>query len=217
MTLWRSTPRVMQPHRFDEDSLRWMIDDRINAWLTGLLGREPYAVQTMFYFKPPGARGPSLASRPVLSARVDPGTCVAAWLAVDRCDEDNGCLQIVPGTQDIPVLCSVEADTNFSFTSDTVELPPGYAPESIIMEPGDMLFFNGQVVHGSFPNSSADRFRCAFIGPLHRRRSAKGRQMVSPPCCVWMAAKLSSASASRAVPAAYGSSGTARPSLCWMA
>ena len=156
-------PRVMMPHRFDEDSLRWMIDDRINAWLTGLLGREPYAVQTMFYFKPPGARGQAL-HQDQFYLRVDPGTCVAAWMAVDHCDEENGCLQIVPGTQDIPVLCSVEADTSVSFTADTVELPPGYEPVSIFMEPGDVLFFNGQVVHGSFPNSSADRFRCALIG-----------------------------------------------------
>ena len=156
-------PRVMHPHRFDADSLQWMVDARINNWLTSLLGREPYAVQTMFYFKPPGARGQAL-HQDQFYLRVEPGTCVAAWMAVDRCDEENGCLQIVPGTHNIPVLCSVEADTSVSFTSDTVELPPGYTPESIIMEPGDVLFFNGQVVHGSFPNSSDDRFRCAMIG-----------------------------------------------------
>ena len=32
------------------------------------------------------------------------------------------------------------------------------------MAAGDVVFFNGQVVHGSFPNTSADRFRRAFIG-----------------------------------------------------
>jgi hypothetical protein len=32
------------------------------------------------------------------------------------------------------------------------------------MEPGDVLFFNGTLVHGSYPNASTDRFRRALIG-----------------------------------------------------
>ena len=32
------------------------------------------------------------------------------------------------------------------------------------MEAGDVLFFNGQLVHGSYPNTSPDRFRRALIG-----------------------------------------------------
>ena len=32
------------------------------------------------------------------------------------------------------------------------------------MEAGDVLFFGGSLVHGSFPNTTADRFRRALIG-----------------------------------------------------
>jgi hypothetical protein len=32
------------------------------------------------------------------------------------------------------------------------------------MEPGDVLFFSGQVIHGSGPNRSSDRFRRSLIG-----------------------------------------------------
>jgi hypothetical protein len=32
------------------------------------------------------------------------------------------------------------------------------------MEPGDVLFFNGALVHGSYPNTTDDRFRRALIG-----------------------------------------------------
>jgi len=32
------------------------------------------------------------------------------------------------------------------------------------MKTGDVLFFNGQIVHGSYPNTSQDRFRRALIG-----------------------------------------------------
>ena len=156
-------PRVMQPHRWDELSLEWLIDERLNTWLTTLLAREPYAAQTMFYFKPPGSRGQAL-HQDQFFLRVDPGTCVAAWMAVDPCDEENGCLQVVPGTHNLPVLCSTEADPTISFTSDTVELPEGMEPVPVALEPGDVLFFNGQLVHGSYPNTSQNRFRRAMIG-----------------------------------------------------
>src|SRR5690606_2759584 len=91
-------------------------------------------------------------------------TCIAAWMALDDCDPENGCLQVVPGTQNIPVLCTKDADLTESFTNDTVDLPEGYAPVPVIMKAGDVLFFNGQVVHGSFANTSKDRFRRSLIG-----------------------------------------------------
>jgi hypothetical protein len=36
-------------------------------------------------------------------------------------------------------------------------------PVPVILDPGDVLFFNGQVVHGSFPNRSTHRFRSSMI------------------------------------------------------
>src|SRR5689334_18199131 len=53
-------PRMIQMHHWDPVSLDWLLDARINECLTACVGREPYAVQTMLYFKPPGARGQAL-------------------------------------------------------------------------------------------------------------------------------------------------------------
>lgn len=158
----KAYPRLVHPHRFDQLSLDWLLDARLRYWTTALLGREPYAAQTMFYFKPPGARGQAL-HQDQKSLRVRPGTCLAAWMAVDDCDEANGCIQIVPGTQDLPQLCLIEADLTQSFSSKTVPVPPGKAPVPVLMRAGDVLFFNGQVIHGSYPNSSESRFRRALI------------------------------------------------------
>ena len=155
-------PRIIHPHRFDQFSLDWLLDDRLRHWTTALLGAEPYAAQTMFYFKPPTARGQAL-HQDQTPLRVHPGTCLAAWMAVDDCDEENGCLQIVPRTQDLPRLCTIEADTLQSFSASTVPLPPGSQAAPVIMKAGDVVFFNGQVIHGSYPNTSATRFRRALI------------------------------------------------------
>lgn len=156
-------PRMIHMHRWDERSLAWMLDDRLNQWMTGLLGIAPYAVQTMLYFKPAGGRGQAL-HQDQYYLKVQPGTCIAAWMALDDCDIENGCLQVVPGTQNLPILCTVDADTTQSFTDVTVPIPEGMQPEPVLMKAGDVLFFNGQLVHGSFPNTSADRFRRSLIG-----------------------------------------------------
>jgi len=159
----KAYPRMVHPHRFDKLSLDWLLDNRLREWTTALLdGTEPYAAQTMFYFKPPGARGQALhQDQAPLSVR--PGTCLAAWMAVDDCDEDNGCLQLVPYTQDLPELCMIDADTTQSFTSQQVPIPDGLTPQPALMKSGDVLFFNGQVIHGSYPNTTTDRFRRALI------------------------------------------------------
>lgn len=156
-------PRMIHMHRWDEVSLKWMIDPRLNACMTALLGKEPYAVQTMLYFKPPGARGQAL-HQDNFYLRVQPGTCIAAWMALDYCDEENGCLMVVPGTQDLPILCTVPADTSQSFTDITVPVPKDMPIVPVVMEPGDVLFFNGSLIHGSNPNRTTDRFRRALIG-----------------------------------------------------
>jgi len=156
-------PRMIHMHRWDDISLNWMLDERLNKWMTGLLGIAPYAVQTMLYFKPAGGRGQAL-HQDQYYLKVQPGTCIAAWMALDDCDPENGCLQVVPGTHDLPILCTVQADTTQSFTNVTVPIPDRMQPEAVVMKAGDILFFNGQLVHGSFPNTSRDRFRRTLIG-----------------------------------------------------
>jgi ectoine hydroxylase-related dioxygenase (phytanoyl-CoA dioxygenase family) len=156
-------PRMIHMHRWDKTSLDWMIEPRLNQVMSALLGKEPFAVQTMLYFKPAGARGQAL-HQDQFYLRVQPGTCMAAWLALDDCDEENGCLQMVPKSHTWPLLCTTEADTTQSFTEVTVPLPEGERLDPILMKAGDVVFFNGQVVHGSFPNTSMDRFRRALIG-----------------------------------------------------
>jgi ectoine hydroxylase-related dioxygenase (phytanoyl-CoA dioxygenase family) len=156
-------PRMIHMHRWDDASLRWMIDQRIDTVMSAILGISPYAVQTMLYFKPPGARGQAL-HQDQYYLRVQPGTCMAAWLALDDCDEANGCMQVVPGSHTMPLLCTVPADTTQSFTDVTVPVPEGMRVEPIVMKAGDVFFFNVQLIHGSFPNTSSDRFRRSLIG-----------------------------------------------------
>jgi len=156
-------PRMIHMHRWDEFSMKWMIDARINECLTAITGKSPYAVQTMLYFKPAGARGQAL-HQDQFYLKVQPGTSLAAWLALDECSEATGCIRVVPGSHKLPLLCTTKADTTQSFTDVTVPVPADMPVVPVLMQPGDMLFFNGELIHGSLPNTTTDKFRRALIG-----------------------------------------------------
>lgn len=172
-------PRMIHMHRWDRTTLEWFLDPRIAEALNGLLDQEPIATQTMIYFKPPLARGQAL-HQDQFYLRVQPGTCIAAWMALDPCSEENGCLRVVPGSHRWPLLCTIKADISVSFTDVTVPIPEGTEVRSMVMQPGDVLFFNGQVVHGSGPNNSTERFRRALIGHYIAADAEKVAQFFHP-------------------------------------
>ena len=160
-------PRMLHPHKHPEHTvgpvaMKYMTDPRIGAVLTELMGQQPYAVQTMFYFKPPGARGQDF-HQDNFYLRVKPGTCMAAWIALDDCDEGNGAMMCVPDTQAYDIQCPEPSNAKLYFTTEHVRIPEGKAAVLPKMKPGDVLFFNGSTIHGSGPNLSPDRFRRSLI------------------------------------------------------
>ena len=48
------------------------------------------------------------------------------------------------------------------------------------MDAGDVLFFNGALVHGSYPNTTADRFRRALIGHYIEGAAAQVAEFYHP-------------------------------------
>jgi phytanoyl-CoA hydroxylase len=160
-------PRMMHPHKHPDKlvglvAMRYMLDHRVKEFLRLLMGEEPVAAQSMFYFKPAGARGQDL-HQDNYYLRVAPDTCYAAWTAIDDVDQENGGMVAVPGSHTLPVLCPTPADKTLFFTDQHVDIPEGMQAIPINMKAGDTLFFNGSVIHGSYPNTSQDRFRRAFI------------------------------------------------------
>ncbi|MFC4601155.1 phytanoyl-CoA dioxygenase family protein [Cohnella hongkongensis] len=155
-------PRVMHPHRFNETAKRYMLHGPVMEVLTDLYGEEALAAQSMFYYKPPGSRGQAL-HQDNFYLQVEPGNCIAAWTAIDAADEENGGLLVVPKTSDYEISCPETADSNESFTTHFVKPPRDQKAIPAVMDRGDVLFFNGNLIHGSYRNKTKDRFRRAFI------------------------------------------------------
>jgi phytanoyl-CoA hydroxylase len=155
-------PRVMHPHRFNATAKKYMLHQPVLAVLADLYEEPPLAAQSMFYYKPPGSRGQAL-HQDNFYLKVDPGNCIAAWTALDRADEESGGLLVVPKTNHYEIVCPDTADENESFTNHYVKPPKGEKAVPAIMERGDVLFFNGNLIHGSYRNKTKDHFRRAFI------------------------------------------------------
>jgi ectoine hydroxylase-related dioxygenase (phytanoyl-CoA dioxygenase family) len=160
-------PRMMHPHRHPDKPVgpvarKYMLYPAIGAILAELIGEEALAVQSMFYFKPAGARGQDL-HQDNFYLRVAPGSCMAAWIAIDDADPENGGMVVVPGTQDMAIVCPEKSDPAKFFTTEHVNPPAGKREVPAVLKAGDVLFFNGSVIHGSYPNTSKDRFRRALI------------------------------------------------------
>ena len=155
-------PRMMHPHRQSGVLQSFLLHPRLGVALGQLLGEPAIATQSMFYWKPAGARGQAL-HQDNFYLKVHPGTCLAAWVAIDPADRENGGLNVVPGSHDMDLFCPEEADPEVSFTREFVPVPSGLVPVAPDLAAGDVLFFGGNLIHGSEPNRTTDRFRRSFI------------------------------------------------------
>lgn len=155
-------PRVMHPHRFNETAMKYMLHKPVMDVLEDLYGEAALAAQSMFYYKPPGSRGQAL-HQDNFYLQVGPGNCIAAWTAIDPANEENGGLLVVPKTGEYALTCPDLADASESFTTHYVKPPKDKKAVPVIMDKGDVLFFNGNLIHGSYRNKTSDQFRRAFI------------------------------------------------------
>jgi phytanoyl-CoA hydroxylase len=159
-------PRFVQPHRRPDlavgrATLDWMVSRRLLDIVESLIG-PALGAQSMFYFKPPLARGQAFHQDNTF-LQAFPETCLAVWIALDDVDEANGGLAVVPGSHVVDLMCPEEADQEFSFTKWGVRIPDGMRAEQTQLAAGDVLFFHGAVVHGSGPNRTSDRFRRSLV------------------------------------------------------
>jgi ectoine hydroxylase-related dioxygenase (phytanoyl-CoA dioxygenase family) len=158
--------RAMHPHRYSDKVRDWLIHPEVAAVLEVLLGKPALGVQTMYYFKPPGAKGQGMHQDNFYLVSA-PATCIAAWTAIDAADLENGCLYVAPGSHRRDILCpdKAKSDTWFEYgDSHIAPFPRDLKPIPVTVPKGATLFFGGNLVHGSGPNRTQDRSRRTFIG-----------------------------------------------------
>ncbi len=158
--------RALHPHRGSRKVQDWMLHPEVAAVLEVLLGKPALGVQTMYYFKPPGARGQGMHQDNIYLVAA-PATCIAAWTSIDDADVENGCLQVAPGSHRRPIFCP-EKGTSGAWLdygdSHIHPFPRDLKPVPVRVPRGSTMFFGGNLIHGSGPNRTKDRSRRTFIG-----------------------------------------------------
>jgi len=157
--------RAMHPHRYSEKALEWLTNPNVAAVLEGLLGRPALGAQTMYYYKPPGAAGQGM-HQDNFYLLASPATCIAAWTPIDDATLDNGCLYVVPGSHRGNILCPEGDGPRWMEYGDShiTKFPRDSKPVPVPVRRGQTMFFGGNLIHGSGPNRTPDRFRRTFIG-----------------------------------------------------
>jgi phytanoyl-CoA hydroxylase len=156
----------MHPHRYSERAKAWGLQEPVMDVLATLLGQQAMMAQTMYYFKPPGAKGQRMHQDNfyLLAA---PATCIAAWTAIDDATLENGCLWVVPGSHRHTIHCPKEVpgeSWNNYGDSHINPFPREAKPIPVTVPHGSTMFFGGQLIHGSGPNRTKDTSRRTFIG-----------------------------------------------------
>jgi ectoine hydroxylase-related dioxygenase (phytanoyl-CoA dioxygenase family) len=183
--------RIHMLHRVLECHERYLLHPRILDVLEALIGPDVMAMQTMLFLKPPGSDGQGFHQDSYYIPTLPDSLC-GAWLAIDRADEENGCMHFAVGSQCEPVypdegnrrghypLGELEGLRIISGASDTNEAHNGLTPivdkyrarEVVVpADPGDVVFFGGHIIHWSHANRTRDRFRRSFVGHYANARA----------------------------------------------
>jgi len=183
--------RIHMLHRRHELHERYLLHASICDVLEALIGPDLLALQTMLFLKPPGREGQGLHQDSYYIPTY-PDTLLGSWLAIDRADEENGCVWIIPGSHHEPIypddqkigqnhvdgsiedLAIIEGASAMNESENgLVPIAAKYKGKEIpaLMEPGDVMFFHSHVLHRSHSNTTTDRHWRAFVSHYCNARS----------------------------------------------
>ncbi|MCM3272189.1 phytanoyl-CoA dioxygenase family protein [Paenibacillus elgii] len=155
-------PRLRDYHRGNEIITRFILDDRAMDALEALTGEEMLACQTSYYFKAPGAKGLPL-HQDNYSIGAYPDTTYAIWVSLDVSDERNGGLRVVPGSHVFDIVSPESVHEKVNVYGKRIQVPEGFEQKELANDIGDVVIFNGNLLHGSSDNHSRDSFRRVIV------------------------------------------------------
>jgi ectoine hydroxylase-related dioxygenase (phytanoyl-CoA dioxygenase family) len=165
--------RFIQFHRHLEVHERYLLHPRVLDVLEALIGPDVMAMQSMLFLKPPGKPGQAF-HQDSFYIKTFPDTLCGAWIAIDECDEENGCMGFIAGSHFEPIYQEVAKPGNTrDFQANLIEVQGVDERREVMAEAraGDVVFFHGHLIHRSRQNRSQDRFRRAYVCHYANARS----------------------------------------------
>jgi ectoine hydroxylase-related dioxygenase (phytanoyl-CoA dioxygenase family) len=180
--------RIHMLHRVLPLHEKYLLHPRVLDVLEVLIGPDVLALQTMLFLKPPGKPGQGW-HQDSYYIPTHPDTLCGAWIAIDDADEENGAMWFARGSGIEPVFppCPDMYGFGDKLVSDIFyvrgvsdpddaknalsSVADKYEQVLTAAKAGDVVFFNGHVLHRSKANVSKDRVRRSFVGHYCSARS----------------------------------------------
>jgi ectoine hydroxylase-related dioxygenase (phytanoyl-CoA dioxygenase family) len=157
----------------------------------GFLGGKVQLIQSQLMHGMPGTKGFSPHQDNFYNRAQPNDGILAAWIALEDVDKDNGCLAAFPGSHQhglaetrrdwmyllsrspdvaksliratMPKLVGAEDDSSVIERFVYAEAPKGIEPAALAMKAGSVLFMHGDAIHFSYPNRTANRSRRSLL------------------------------------------------------
>lgn len=153
------------PHKLSSLMHDVLSHPRIVQGLTTAIGPNVKCMQSMLFFKAAGKPGQAWHQDEDYIPTRD-RSLLGAWIALDDATVENGCLWIIPGSQQPGILWKQEWHGNRSFDCalESQGFPYSVADEAPVeVKKGSVVFFNGYTLHRSLPNRAKTGYRRALV------------------------------------------------------
>ena len=139
---------------------RLVSDERIVDVLEPFLGPNIALYAPHYIAKPPGDGKPVLWHQDGYYWPLEPMEVMTVWLAATASTRENGCMRILPGTQNMRLLSRREmVDVDEEKYVLNSQIHPSLIDDSDVvdleLEAGDVSIHNPRIIHGSEANTSA--------------------------------------------------------------
>jgi len=149
------------PHFVDNRLFEWLFADEVLDLVQDVIGPDIDLFSSHLIAKPAGGsmRVPWHEDSAYWRTMLDPMEVVTVWLALDRSDEENGCMYVIPRTHDkgFSEYYRVDPDKNLFMT----EIRKGQFDEGtavpMVLAEGEASLHHAKLIHGSPANTSSRR------------------------------------------------------------
>ena len=153
------------PHKISEVMLKYLGTPKIVDVLTSIIGPNVKCMQSMLFIKATGKPGQAWHQDEDFIPTRD-RSLVGGWIAMDDAIIENGCLWLIPGSHKPGILWPMERqqDTRFDCTDESTGFPYSDADAiPVEVKAGSIVFFNGYLLHRSFPNRAQSGYRRVLV------------------------------------------------------
>ncbi len=139
--------------------VRLVSDDRLLDVAEAVIGPNIALFASHYISKPPKDGRPVLWHQDGSYWPLEPMDVMTLWLATDDSTPENGCMRVIPGTQNVPLQRMKQDASSDNVLQSCID--ESFVDEAkavdVVLKAGDVSIHHPNLIHGSGPNHSDKR------------------------------------------------------------